>query len=98
MQVTDLDARFVFDMLPAAEYVVPFTLPGFEPREMRVAVESGAAVSLDVVLKIARPLADRHCQGGVQPTPRQHQSDLGEKAGEQGGARQRSSAAERAGS
>ncbi len=33
-----------------------FTLPGFEPREMRVAVEADAAVSLDVVLEIERLL------------------------------------------
>ena len=54
LQVTGLDGRFVFDTLPAAEYLVRLTLPGFEPREMRVAVEAEAAVSLDVVLEIER--------------------------------------------
>ena len=43
-------------MLPAADYVVRFSLPGFEPQEMRVAVEADAAVSLDVVLEIERLL------------------------------------------
>ena len=56
LQVTGPDGRFVFDMLPAAEYGVRFTLPGFEPREMRVAVEADAPLSLDVVLEIERLL------------------------------------------
>ncbi len=56
LQITGLDGRFAFDMLPAAEYGVRLTLPGFEPREMRVAVEAEAAVSLDVVLEIERLL------------------------------------------
>ena len=56
LQVTGLDGRFVFDMLPAADYVVRLNLPGFEPEEMRVAVEADAAVSLDVVLEIERLL------------------------------------------
>ena len=54
LQVTGVDGRFVFDTLPAAEYLVRLTLPGFEPREMRVAVEAEAAVTLDVVLEIER--------------------------------------------
>ena len=56
MQVTGPDGRFVFDLLPASEYGVRFTLPGFEPREMRVAVAADAALSLDVVLEIERLL------------------------------------------
>ena len=56
LQVTGLDGRFVFDMLPAAEYLARFTLPGFEAREIRVAVGPDTAVSLDVVLEIERLL------------------------------------------
>ena len=56
LAVTGLDGRFAFDMLPSAEYLVRFTLPGFEPQEMPVAVEADAAVSLDVVLEIERLL------------------------------------------
>ncbi len=56
LQVTGLDGRFVFDTLPAAEYLVRLTLPGFETQAMLVAVEAEVAVSLDVVLEIERLL------------------------------------------
>ena len=54
VQVTGLDGRFVFDLLPASVYTARFTLPSFETREIRVSVDAGAAVSLDVVLGIER--------------------------------------------
>lgn len=56
LAVTGLDGRFVFDTLPAAEYVVRLTLPGFETQEIPAAVGDGATVSLDVVLELERLL------------------------------------------
>ena len=54
LTVTGLDGGFVFDGLPAAEYVVQFTLSGFETQEIPVAVGDGAEAPLAVVLEIER--------------------------------------------
>ena len=54
LAVTGPDGRFAFESVPAGSFVAVLVLPGFETREIPVAVDAGATALLDVVLEIER--------------------------------------------